>query len=155
MLKKLNFCNFQKNKDGFASIVTLIIMPLMATLLSVVSGVVIITSFKREFRFICLNESLALQKQLLNILNTKQINSFNIIAKNGSALIAHKLKNIKSAIEYKNLKVMYPKIELHRPDPEVYRLAFNLEYSFIKTYSIECGTKLLKENNKWKNEIIY
>lgn len=98
---------------------------------------------------------MALQRELLSLLQNKTPQMFNERSKQGAALMTEKFKGIKSAVEIKKLNVLYPKIEPNSPDLELYTLAFNLEYIFIRRYRLTCGTKLLKENNTWKFEVIY
>ena len=54
-----------KSSKGFALIILLMLTPVLATLLALVFRTVMILEFKSEFRFKCINESLVIQRQLL------------------------------------------------------------------------------------------
>lgn len=148
-------------KNGFSSVITLILLPLITFIIYSVASVVVITSFKAEYKFICIDESLKLQEKLISELvhsaafNQASRENFNLAAKVGSLKIAEKLNQIKTGVQYNNFSFIYPKIETENPDMSHFRLVFDLDYSFINKYRIQCGVKLLKENNIWKSEIIY
>ncbi|MEQ1722917.1 MAG: hypothetical protein ABL930_07050 [Pseudobdellovibrio sp.] len=136
-----------KLQKGFLS---LALLPLLVAILYLVSTVVIVAEFKKEFRFICITESLNLQNKLLN-----NIESFNELSEQGSKLIFTKLKKIKSGVEYLKLEYVNPKIESQNQELAAFELSYYLQYKFLTEYELKCGVKRIKENNQWKNQIIY
>jgi hypothetical protein len=136
-----------KLQKGFIS---LALLPLLMGLLYLVSSVVIIAEFKKEFRFICITESLNLQNELAN-----NIQSFNELSEQGSKLILTKLENIKSGVKYLRLEYKHPKIESENQELEAFELSYHLHYKFLTEFELKCGVKRIKENNQWKNQIIY
>lgn len=157
----LNSSCLKKNINGFANIITLVLLPIIAGLLYSVTSVVIVTSFKAEYKYTCIDESLKAQDKILPLLAEAEsrtpisISKLNNEAKMQATFIATKLKNIKTAVEYENSRFEYPEIELQQPIKQIYNLAFYLDYAFITKYKITCGIKIFKENNIWKSEIIY
>ncbi len=83
------------------------------------------------------------------------MHSFNELSEQGSKLLYEKLKNIKSGVEYLKFEYIYPKIESENPEISTFELRYNLQYKFLTEYDLKCGVKRIKENNQWKNLIIY
>ena len=161
MKKNLNPSDIKNNISGFSNVVTLVLMPLLISILYCVASVVIVTSFKAEYKYTCIEESLKAKDKIVPLLleaeslATPSINKLNHEAKTQAGLIAAKLKNIKTAVQYDYSSFEYPEFEIQQPIKQVYNLAFYLDYTFFIKYKIKCGVKILKENNKWKVEIIY
>lgn len=158
---KIKLKNLKSNNYGFAILITLILLPLLTLILYAVANVVIVTAFKAEYKFICIEESLKLQAKLLQFLptashrNKSNVDSFNNLSQQGAFYITEKLKKIKTSVQYNILNSTYPKIESNNQVFTSHKLAFNLDYTFINKYHVECGVNLIKENNLWKSEIIY
>lgn len=135
-----------KNSRGFTTIFLLLILPTFLALLTIIYNLIIIIEFKSEFRFKCINESLSLQKQLLESNTNSLKKSLNLLKK---------LKNIHSPIKYSVTLSDYPKYELINSDNPSQNLVYELNYTWISNFYLICGVKLTKKQDQWHQEIIY
>ncbi len=135
----------------------------MLTLISTV----LLLEFKKEFRFVCINES----KKILEELNPvyqkilladesekKPIQSiYNQLSYKKAYELKLKLSRINESIDYLSLEFHNPKIESLNPFIEASDLVYTLNYKYLKSYELRlnCGAKLNRKANKWDFEIIY
>ena len=139
----------RKSCDGFALIMLLMLAPVVGTLVALVFRLVMIVEFKSEFRFTCINESLAIQKQLA------QTRTNGLIPANE---LLQKLQQINTPIKYYVTLSEYPDYESASLQNRLMTLAYQLKYSVLpgdQAGHFTCGIRLRKAEQAWHFESIY
>ncbi|MEK6627063.1 MAG: hypothetical protein AABY53_00415 [Bdellovibrionota bacterium] len=134
-----------KNNKGF-SLVFLMTLPTLMALLALIYHLVYLVEFKSEFRFKCISESLALQKEFIN-------NSIEGLE--GSTQLLKQLQSIATPIKYRVVLSDYPKYESEGNEEQPHTLVYELNYKWIVDFYLKCGVTRIKKDNEWQYEIIY
>ncbi len=146
---KNNFCRL-RNCKGFSVVFLLLVLPALMALLGTVYRLVILIEFKREFRFNCLTRSSILQRELLSdrsdSLNKakkllEKLNEFNT--------------NKNSPIKYYVTLSDYPKNETGNETIAEQRLVYQLKYSWLQDFYLNCGISSTYREGQWQHKIVY
>lgn len=151
MMKSMkNNIFIRKNSEGFVFVFLVLLLPTLMALLAIIFQLVFFTEFRNEFRFMCINESLAIQKELS-------------LTKTGGLIRANdlleKLKKIKSPYKYYVSLSDYPKYESENPANTDQSLVYRLNYSWLSndhlTSYLICGIRLKHKVGQWQYETVY
>ncbi len=145
-----NTLSFPKASSGFVVVMLLMLAPVLAALLAFVFRIVMLVEFRNEFRFKCITESLALQKQLEHSRTNGNLAATELLTR---------LQKIISPIKYYVTLTDYPDYESETEQDEPKTLAYQLKYSMIPGdpagHQLTCGIRLRKAEYKWQYESIY
>lgn len=145
-----NTLSSPKASSGFVVVMLLMMAPVLAALLAFVSRVVMLVEFRNEFRFNCITESLALQKQLEHSRANGKISATELLIR---------LQKINSPMKYYVTLTDYPDYESENEQDAPKTLAYQLKYSVLPSdpadHQLTCGIRLRKAEYKWQYESIY
>ena len=140
----------RRNSSGFVLVLLLMLAPVLSALIVLVFRIVMLVEFRSEFRFKCITESLALQKQL-------ELSHAN--AKLPATELLTRLQKIISPIKYYVTLTQYPNYESETEEDATRILAYQLKYSMLPGdpagHQLTCGIRLRKAEYKWHYESIY
>lgn len=132
-----------KNFDGFINVVILILLPVLLGFLSLIAQLVFITELKSEFRFNCINGSLA-------VLKTKTLSLEDVLKK---------LESMKSPLRFSISLPDFPDSETETKPESVQKVVFRLKYEGLSkpllTGTVICGIERTIKEGIWHYQSIY
>lgn len=139
-----------RDSSGFVLVMLLMLAPVLAALLVLVFRFVMLVEFRAEFRFKCITESLALQKQLEVSRTNGELPAKELLLR---------LQKIETPIKYYVTLTDYPDYESETRQEEPKKLAYLLKYSILPgepaNYRLTCGITHRKAEHAWQYESIY
>ena len=138
------------SSKGFVLVTLLILAPVLAALLALVYRIVLLVEFRSEFRFKCITESLALNRELSHSHSNGKLSAAELL---------FRLQKIETPLKYYVTLTDYPEFESETPENATQTLAYRLNYSVLPgepaVNELSCGIRLRKAENKWQYESIY
>lgn len=132
-----NLPTFSANaRQGFVSILTLLILPIMMSLITLITQLIFIIETRNEFRFKCLSRSLEILQE--------SDSEPSIEAK--SHELSSELKNINTLSEYQTESIF----ETETNPNLKFSLAYKMKYRWISDFTMICGAQKTLIGEEWK-----